>query len=128
MKKGRRWLAELIKKFWKVSWDMWIHRNNILFDENQSLLRELQEKEIDYQFELGFIGFGRHMQLQISTTPEEVKMKDKDERGQWIAHVQAARSRANEPRAVRERRQLYEQRRLMHRHFNFGVRSNSPNS
>lgn len=61
------------------------------------------------------------MQLQISLTPEEVKMKDMDERGLWIAQVQAAWSRANEPRAVKERQQLDDQRHLMHRHFRFGM-------
>ena len=125
MKTGQRWLAELIKKLWKVSWDMWEHRNNILFDEKQSLLRELQEQEIDHQFELGFTGFGRHMRLITSTTAEEVKRKNRNNRGLWIVQVQAARSRADEPRTVRERRLLDNQRRFMNRHFRVGMRDNS---
>jgi len=29
-KSSKRWVSELIKKLWNVSWDMWDHRNGIL--------------------------------------------------------------------------------------------------
>ena len=84
-------MAELIEQLWRVSWDMWEHRNGILFDKEQGLLRELQMKEIDHQFELGFDGFPRHMRTFISKTIGEVKDMEAEDRATWIEPIQAAR-------------------------------------
>ena len=99
---------------------MWEHRNGALFDEKDNILKELQFQEIEQQFEIGFLGFPRHMRQQVSKTITEVKELDVNERTIWIAHIQAVRNRACETQAVRERRILDAQQRLMNRFFRPG--------
>jgi len=44
---GRRWVAELIKKLWNVSWDMWAHRNGILHNSPTARDDILEKQEND---------------------------------------------------------------------------------
>jgi hypothetical protein len=34
----KRWTTALIQKLWDVAWDMWEHRNDILHNQEQSIL------------------------------------------------------------------------------------------
>jgi len=43
-----QWVAELIKKVWNVSWDMWAHQNRILHNSTQAKM-EIVEKRINDQ-------------------------------------------------------------------------------
>jgi|NOAtaT_6_FD_contig_81_301931_length_1652_multi_2_in_0_out_0_3 hypothetical protein len=43
-KSGRRWLIQVIKKLWLVSWDMWEHRNGILHDSDNAQLQSQTQK------------------------------------------------------------------------------------
>jgi len=45
---SRRWVAELIKKLWNVSWDMWAHRNGILH-ELPTACQDIIEKKVNDQ-------------------------------------------------------------------------------
>jgi len=45
---SKRWIAELIKKLWNVSWDMWAHRNGILH-QSPVARQEILEKQINDQ-------------------------------------------------------------------------------
>ncbi len=38
-KSGRRWLIQVIKKLWLVSWDMWEHRNGVLHNSDNTQLQ-----------------------------------------------------------------------------------------
>jgi len=42
----KRWIAELIKKLWNVSWDMWAHCNGILHNSPQAN-EDILEKPIN---------------------------------------------------------------------------------
>jgi hypothetical protein len=39
LRTGRRWLIELIKKLWGIAWDMWEHRNGILHQQDNEIVR-----------------------------------------------------------------------------------------
>jgi len=43
---SRHWVAELIKKLWNVSWDMWAHRNGILH-ESPTACQDIIEKKVN---------------------------------------------------------------------------------
>jgi len=45
---SKRWVAELIKKLWNVSWDMWAHRNGILHQSPMARSNILEKQVNDY--------------------------------------------------------------------------------
>jgi len=45
---SKRWIAELIKKLWNVSWDLWAHRNGILHT-SPAARQEIIEKQVNDQ-------------------------------------------------------------------------------
>ena len=51
----------MIKKFWQVSWDQWLHRNPKLHDKDQGLIAQQINDEIHTEFALGFDGFPRDL-------------------------------------------------------------------
>ena len=42
-KTGKRWLTEVIKKFWQVSWDQWLHCNPKLHDKDQGIIAQTNQ-------------------------------------------------------------------------------------
>ncbi len=52
---SKRWIAELIKKLWNVSWDMWAHRNGILHN-SPTARQEILEKQINDQIRAIYAG------------------------------------------------------------------------
>ncbi len=52
---GRRWVAELIKKLWNVSWDMWAHRNGILH-QSPVARQDILEKQVNDQISALYVG------------------------------------------------------------------------
>jgi len=47
---SKRWVAELIKKIWNVSWDMWAHRNGILHNSVQAK-QDILKKQVNDQIQ-----------------------------------------------------------------------------
>jgi hypothetical protein len=35
---GKRWVTQLLRKFWRVSWDLWTHRRSVLLSEDSYVL------------------------------------------------------------------------------------------
>ena len=57
-KSGNRWMTNLIKKLWDMSWIAWDHRNTILHDEDNVVNKEelsLLNEAIQEEWELGCI-------------------------------------------------------------------------
>jgi hypothetical protein len=40
-KTGKRWAAAIIQKLWNMAWDLWEHRNGILYDEENQVTRTM---------------------------------------------------------------------------------------
>jgi hypothetical protein len=43
---GLRWLTALIQKVWDIAWDMWDNRNQVLYEQEHSVARDLQIQQI----------------------------------------------------------------------------------
>jgi hypothetical protein len=43
---GQRWLTEIIKKLWKIAWDLWMYRNGIAMDINRKHLSDTLDSQI----------------------------------------------------------------------------------
>lgn len=41
---GKRWLIQLIKKLWNVSWDLWNHRNGILHKQSNLVSEDVEHR------------------------------------------------------------------------------------
>jgi len=93
---SQRWVAELIKKLWSVSWDMWAHHNGILHQSTMAR-QDILEKHVNDQicdiYDCGSqalprdaIGFLRKLKDQVLQLPLTTKQ-------QWLESVQIAISR-----------------------------------
>jgi len=72
-----RWTAALIQKLWKVSWDMWDHRNKELHastEQQQQILHSLVNKQIKKLYAGGAQQLPRDA-LKFLCTPKEVVMQ-----------------------------------------------------
>jgi len=93
---SQRWVAELIKKLWSVSWDMWAHCNGILH-QSTTTHQDILEKHVNDQIcaiydggsqalprdVIGFIWKLKDQVLQLPLTTKQ----------QWLKSVQIAVSR-----------------------------------
>ena len=55
-RKPGRWITELIKKLWTISWDMWDHRNGWIHRETETRKEQIEaqlDHEIDTLYQLG---------------------------------------------------------------------------
>lgn len=88
----RRWLSELLRKLWLVSWDLWDHRNTLLHDlEQGEVIRQLN-LDISEQFRLGCSSLPKDTK-QLFTSENEVLGLPVPNRQLWLQRVIAARER-----------------------------------
>jgi hypothetical protein len=52
-KTGKQWLSAIIQKLWKVAWDLWDHRNNILHNSDVNIADQQQRLEVKEEFKRG---------------------------------------------------------------------------
>jgi Reverse transcriptase (RNA-dependent DNA polymerase) len=90
---GRKWAQLVIRRLWKIAWDIWQHRNEMEHKHDQQIelqrLRELANTEI----EVGPKGYGT---MQFLFTPDminKVMNGNRDYVANWIRSVQVRRQR-----------------------------------
>ena len=98
----QRWLAALIKKLFQISWDMWEHRNGIMFNTDKSILLDAEKQEVREQIAAGFNHFPRALSELIKIPAATIfKMKPLARRA-WLRHIKAARTVAENGPSARE--------------------------
>jgi hypothetical protein len=113
---GRKWVRELIKKLWGVSWDMWDHRNDILHSTiTPAKLRKIAKMDfrMRYHFNLGTNGLLPRDWHWLSELTK-VLQYDLDVKAQWLASIELARERFDarqelNANAMRTQREFMEQ-------------------
>jgi hypothetical protein len=90
-RKGRQWLAKIIRQIWLVSWDMWNLRNKALHETKQGLLDEQTQVEIEEQFAAGFNGFSHKVLAFTGMSKELVLSKDRKFRTTWLRRIKVYR-------------------------------------
>jgi len=90
---SRRWVAELIKKLWNVSWDMWAHRNGILH-ESPTARQDILEKKVNDRICKLYMGGTQALPrdaIGLFRKPKEHILKlALPAKQQWIESVQVA--------------------------------------
>ena len=93
---GRKWVRELIKKFWGIAWDMWEHRNGILHDTiTPAKLQKIAQADIRVreEFAIGIIGLLPRDLHWVSQPIAVVLRYDLQVKAQWLESVALARER-----------------------------------
>jgi len=85
---GKCWVAELIKKLWNVSWDMWAHWNGIL--HNAEILEEKVNNTIVDLYALGTQALPRDAMKLMHKSQEHMLWLPLKVKQQWIESVQVA--------------------------------------
>ena len=95
-KSTKRWISELIKKLWNVSWDMWAHRNGVLHSSTTTR-EDILDSRIDAQltslYNLGVREIPRDAFTLFQTNLEDLLQQNRNYKQKWIASVQAAQAR-----------------------------------
>jgi len=95
-KSSKRWVSELIKKLWNISWDMWAHCNGVLHD-TQQLHVEIVDSQINTQL-TALYRRGVHVVLRdafslFQHSLEELLQHPSNYKEKWIRSVEAAIAR-----------------------------------
>ena len=90
---GKRWVIELIKKLWNVSWTMWDHRNNVLHsNDSHAVLGSLElRQQIEREFLMGPLLLPSEFRYMLQVTEEEVRAFGIKKQRRWLEALQAAR-------------------------------------
>ena len=89
----RRWISEIIQKFWQVAWDLWDHRNAALHRNEENGRRSRLREEITSEFAKGCIGLPREIQ-RLFTSVDAVGSTPLVNQMMWVRRIQTARERA----------------------------------
>jgi len=90
---GKHWVAELIKKLWNVSWDMWAHQNRILHDSpwaKAEILENMVNNTIVDLYALGTQALPRDAMKLMHKPQEHMLWLPLKVKQQWIESVQVA--------------------------------------
>ncbi len=89
------WAKQLVIWLLEVTHGQWIYRNIQVHDETQGILwtweKELLQREIEVEMELGFEGFLAMHCLLASVTLEDLEAGDGEQQDYWLLAVRAAR-------------------------------------
>lgn len=91
-KTGRRWVETLIRQFWNIAWDMWVHRCRLMMSDGNAadhVEHGLLDSEIVHLFDI----YQHHLEApqELSRwfirTPQDLKHESCDFKRQWLQAV-----------------------------------------
>jgi len=93
---GKRWVAELIKKLWNVSWDMWAHQNGILHT-SPTARQEILEKHVNDKIRAIYEGGTQALPCDaiglLQKTQEQMLQLPLPAKHQWLESINNAIAR-----------------------------------
>ena len=94
LRTGRRWITQLIQKFWGIAWDMWDQRNEVLHEQQGSTI-ELQARDNKLSLLYNSLkGTLPHQDSYLFTDPLKALLKRSSRtKQQWIAQAVEAKKR-----------------------------------
>jgi len=93
-KSSKRWVSELIKKLWNVSWDMWDHQNGILHSSTitrEDILDSHINEQLTSLYNYGMQEIPRDAFTFFQANLEDLLQQNRNYKKKWIASVQAAK-------------------------------------
>ena len=102
---GERWVAEIIKKLWNISWDLWQDRNDILHSTpREAILSGMAslDKAILEEIQLGKEGLPKKVQDIFPNESEVLLESTLIQKKSWFVLVRAARELAHDNRIQNE--------------------------
>jgi len=95
-KSSKRWVSELIKKLWNISWDLWTHRNEELHTSETARTQILEQdinRRIVQAFQSGSIVLPRDAVHLLQGEPERVLGLPLTTKQLWLDTWEAAKRR-----------------------------------
>ncbi len=92
-KSSKRWVTELIKKLWNISWDMWAHRNGVLHDAQQrhvDIIDSGINDRVTALYRWGVHAVPRDAIRFFHTPLEDLLEHASEYKAKWIRSVEAA--------------------------------------
>jgi len=123
---GKRWLTAVIQKLWDIAWDLWDHRNQILYDKEQGVALAELHAAIRHQKSLGSRAltidtralFRQVLQANFYNKPTPYKEA-------WLLRITASRNRQFRRRS-RDQNTEAQLRQSMRNFLNHGTTNTHP--
>ena len=94
LRSGRRWVAELIKKLWNTSWDMWMFRNHQIKsgqDEEATRLLLMLDRHILHLLSQGTQYVPKALLPLLQCPPHHILRRPVEAKLAWVDKIQLGR-------------------------------------
>ena len=102
---GERWVSEVIKKLWNISWDLWQDRNDILHKTSRVAILSGEaslDSAINEEYQLGNDELPKAVQNSFPDDIEEILSAPLIRKKSWYALVRTAREATRDGRIQNE--------------------------
>ena len=90
----KRWITEIIRHLWNISWDLWEHRNSFVHDKEQGRLVRFLNSSITEQYALGSASLARVDRALFRRSLQSTLNSSITHKQMWVERVLAARQRS----------------------------------
>jgi hypothetical protein len=89
LKSGRRWLTSIIRKQWRVAWDIWDYRNSVVHDKDFGTAAALMAHSIRTEYAKGVAS--ADMRDFFKASLQTILQRSIQHQAEWLWRVQTAR-------------------------------------
>jgi hypothetical protein len=109
-KSGRRWLTALIRKQWRVAWDIWDYRNSIVHHKDFGTAAARMSQSVCLEYAKGVAS--SDMRVFFKAPLQALLQQSTQHQSEWLWRVQMARQAQHRRDMTTQR-----QRAMMENHF-----------
>ena len=92
-KTGRRWLTQLLLKFWGVCWDLWNIRNEWEHHRQLSEQEQIIRNDVEHEIHKGFLDLPRLQHLYTTQRLLDLRVSSISYQRAWLLNLKASRRR-----------------------------------
>ena len=90
---GRKWAQLIIRRLWKIAWDLWSHRNMEAHKNDSQIQRDQLIVQVHHEFDIGHQGYQDLKKVFTSEEQGKVISGNIQYLQCWLRMVQARRQR-----------------------------------
>jgi hypothetical protein len=88
-KSGRRWLTAIIRKQWRVAWDIWDYRNSVVHHKDFGTAAARMQHSVRMEHAKGVVS--SDMRVFFKASLRVLLQQSTQHQAEWLWHVQTAR-------------------------------------
>jgi hypothetical protein len=110
-KSGRRWLTSIIRKQWRVAWDIWDYRNSVVHHKDFGTAAARMEQAVRTEYTKGVAS--AEMRVFFNASLQTILQRSTQHQAEWLWRVQTARQAHNRRDMTTQRQRAIMENRFM---------------